>query len=109
MPDDRSAGGSPTVAPPQPRGLTPALERNITALARRRRDEEARASADERLAQAITRFTGSMAFVYVHVALFGLWIIANLGWIPGVPAWDPSFVVLAMAASVEAIFLSTFV
>jgi uncharacterized membrane protein len=35
--------------------------------------------------------------------------VANLGWVPGVPQWDPSFVVLAMVASVEAIFLSTFV
>ena len=33
----------------------------------------------------------------------------NLGWVPVVPAWDPSFVVLAMVAAVEAIFLSTFV
>jgi uncharacterized membrane protein len=33
----------------------------------------------------------------------------NLGWLPGVPRFDRSFTVLAMAASVEAIFLSTFV
>jgi uncharacterized membrane protein len=50
-----------------------------------------------------------MVFVYIHLALFGFWIIANLGWVPGVPKWDESFVVLAMWASVEAIFLSTFV
>jgi uncharacterized membrane protein len=50
-----------------------------------------------------------MTFVLLHLALFGFWIIANLGWIPGVPRWDESFVVLAMIASVEAIFLSTFV
>src|SRR5690242_101961 len=50
-----------------------------------------------------------MQFVYIHLAVFGFWIIANLHWVPGVPAWDESFVVLAMAASVEAIFLSTFV
>jgi uncharacterized membrane protein len=50
-----------------------------------------------------------MLFVYIHLAIFGFWIIANLGWIPGVPQWDESFVVLAMWASVEAIFLSTFV
>ncbi len=48
-------------------------------------------------------------FVYIHVVGFGFWIVANLHWIPGIPAWDPSFVILAMAASVEAIFLSTFV
>jgi uncharacterized membrane protein len=63
----------------------------------------------ERAADAITRFTGSMSFVYLHLLIFGMWIVANLHWIPGIPAWDESFVVLAMAASVEAIFLSTFV
>jgi uncharacterized membrane protein len=41
--------------------------------------------------------------------IYGFWIVANLGWIPGVPKFDPTFVVLAMEASVEAIFLSTFV
>src|SRR5438093_2408734 len=50
-----------------------------------------------------------MPFVYLHLIIFGLWIIINLGWIPFLPAFDPTFVVLAMAASVEAIFLSTFV
>jgi uncharacterized membrane protein len=50
-----------------------------------------------------------MQFVYIHLAVFGFWIVANLHWVPGVPAWDESFVVLAMVASVEAIFLSTFV
>jgi uncharacterized membrane protein len=85
------------------------LERNIRALQQRRRREEAEATAEERVAEAITRFTGSMRFVYLHLAFFGFWIVANLGWVPGVPRWDPSFVVLAMMASVEAIFLSTFV
>jgi uncharacterized membrane protein len=85
------------------------LERNIRALQRRRQQEGKEATAEERIAEAITRFTGSMRFVYLHLAFFGFWIVANLGWLPGVPRWDPSFVVLAMMASVEAIFLSTFV
>jgi uncharacterized membrane protein len=104
----RGAGASPTYPPP-PHGLSPVLERNIRALQLRRQREEKEATAEARLADAITRFTGSMRFVYLHLAFFGFWIVANLGWIPGVPAWDPSFVVLAMVASVEAIFLSTFV
>jgi uncharacterized membrane protein len=33
----------------------------------------------------------------------------NVGWLPFLPRFDPTFVILAMAASVEAIFLSTFV
>jgi len=61
------------------------------------------------VARAMTRFTGSMTFVYVHAALYGFWILANLGIVPGVRPWDDSFVVLAMIASVEAIFLSTFI
>jgi uncharacterized membrane protein len=89
--------------------LNSSLKRNIAALRRRRDEEEARASSDERLASAITRFSGSMRFVYVHALLYGAWIVANLGWIPGVRPWDPTFVVLAMIASVEAIFLSTFI
>jgi uncharacterized membrane protein len=105
----RRAATSPTYAPPPPSGLSPVLERNIRALQFRRQREEKEATAEERVAEAITRFTGSMRFVHLHLAFFGFWIVANLGWVPGVPAWDPSFVVLAMLASVEAIFLSTFV
>ena len=100
---------SPTVARPDPAGLTSALARNIEALRRRRADEERTATASERLAGAITAFTGSMTFAALHLAVFGFWIVANLGWVPAVRPWDESFVVLAMIASVEAIFLSTFV
>jgi uncharacterized membrane protein len=99
----------PTYPPPPPVGLSPVLERNIRALQLRRQQEEKEASAQERVADAITRFTGSMRFVYLHLAFFGFWLAANLGWVPGVAPWDPTFVVLAMIASVEAIFLSTFV
>ena len=103
------AGASPTYPPPPPHSLSSVLERNIQALHERRQQEEATASLQERIADAITRFTGSMTFVYLHLMLFGFWIVANLGWVPSVPQWDRSFVVLAMIASVEAIFLSTFV
>ncbi|WP_448203772.1 DUF1003 domain-containing protein [Azospirillum sp. sgz302134] len=107
---ERTAGkGGPVYPPPQASGLSSVLERNIQALQMRRQREEVEATAEARIADAITRFTGSMRFVYLHLAFFGIWIIANLGWIPGVPRWDPSFVILAMIASVEAIFLSTFV
>lgn len=90
-------------------GLTPALARNIDSIMKRRQDNQRAASAQERAASAISRFAGSMPFVYIHLVFYGIWIVANLGWIPGVPRWDPSLVILAMEASVEAIFLSTFV
>jgi uncharacterized membrane protein len=87
-------------------GLTDTLAANIERLARRRREQDARAHWTDRVAEQITCFTGSMLFVGIHLTLFGGWIAWNL-W--GEPKFDPSFVVLAMIASVEAIFLSTFV
>lgn len=100
---------TPTVPPPPPESLSSSLLRNIEALHRRRKEEEETASIEERLARAITRFTGSMRFVYLHALVYGFWIVANLGFVPQIRPWDPTFVVLAMVASVEAIFLSTFI
>nr|WP_201752109.1 DUF1003 domain-containing protein [Microvirga arsenatis] len=85
------------------------MERNIDALKRKRQEAEREASLQDRIAETITRFTGSMAFVYVHLFLVAGWVAANLNLIPGLPAFDPTFVILATFASVEAIFLSTFV
>jgi uncharacterized membrane protein len=91
----------------EPHELSASLKKNIEALRDRRKRERMSASPEERLANAITAFTGSMRFVYLHLAVYGFWIASNL--IPGFPHFDPTFVILAMAASVEAIFLSTFV
>lgn len=99
--DTRPPGG-------QNEAITPVLERNIEALIARRRSEEKQKTTQDRIADVITHFTGSMKFVYLHVLIFGAWIIINLGLTP-LPRFDPSFVILAMFASVEAIFLSTFV
>ena len=89
--------------------LSNVLARNIDSIMATRRQEERRKTGQDRLSDAITRFTGSMRFVYIHAVLFGGWIIWNLGWFPFLPVFDPSLVILAMVASVEAIFLSTFV
>src|ERR671911_1575483 len=85
------------------------VDRNVRALLQRRQEEQVSRSRQERIADAVTRFTGSMRFVYIHLVVFGTWIAINLGLFPFAPRFDPSFVVLAMVASVEAIFLSTFV
>src|SRR5687768_495177 len=85
------------------------VDRNIRALLAHRQEQQVSRSRQERIADAVTRFTGSMRFVYIHLVVFGAWILINLGWLPVIPRFDPSFVVLAMVASVEAIFLSTFV
>lgn len=89
-------------------GTAGVVERNVRVLLERRSQVERLRSAQDRVADRITRFTGSMPFVYMHIAVFGTWIALNTGWLPFEP-FDPTFVALAMVASVEAIFLSTFV
>ena len=99
----------PTAPPPRSPNLSAALNRNIAALQSRRGEEADARKWGERLADVVTRFAGSMVFVYLHAAIYGAWIVVNLGLVPGVPEFDKSFVILATEASVEAIFLSTFV
>jgi uncharacterized membrane protein len=89
--------------------IAPVVERNIRALIARRTAREHALTWQERLATHISRFAGSMAFVWLHLAFYGLWITINVGLIPPLPRFDPDFVLLAMEASVEAIFLSTFI
>jgi uncharacterized membrane protein len=93
----------------QESGTAHVLERNIEALLEKREAEEGRLGWEDRVAAAITGFSGSMRSVYFHAVLYGGWIAINLGWLPWIGTFDPTFVVLAMVASVEAIFLSTFI
>jgi uncharacterized membrane protein len=80
------------VPPKLPKPINPALAKHYEARA---------ASIQNRIADAITRFAGSMAFVYFHILWFAVWILFG---IEGYP-----FGLLTMIVSLEAIFLSTFV
>ena len=84
------------------------MQRNIRTVLQRRQAEEETKSLELRIAHAITCFTGSMPFVYIHLVLFAAWIICNIP-ATSLPKFDPTFDVLAMCASIEAIFLATFV
>ena len=90
-------------------GLSSVLHRNIEALREKRQAERARASAQDRIADVMTGFAGTMLFIYIHAALVVVWVIWNLALVPGLKPFDASFVILATVASVEAIFISTFV
>ena len=63
--------------------------------------EERAENAQNRIADVITAFAGSMAFVYIHIVWFGAWIGFGVEKYP--------FGLLTMIVSLEAIFLSTFV
>ena len=64
-------------------------------------DAARRESVQNRIADKITDFAGSMSFVYLHVLWFAGWIIFRVEAYP--------FGLLTMIVSLEAIFLSTFV
>ena len=58
-------------------------------------------SVQNRIADKITDFAGSMTFVYLHILWFGSWIGFGVEKYP--------YGLLTMIVSLEAIFLSTFV
>ncbi len=76
----------------QPEPVSPALLRHFRERSKRR---------ENRVSDQITRFAGSMKFVYIHAIWFSLWI--------GLGVEDYPFGLLTMIVSLEAIFLSTFV
>ena len=63
--------------------------------------EERARNVENRFADRITHFAGSMPFVYVHLVWFAVWIVGRVEHYP--------FGLLTMIVSLEAIFLSTFV
>jgi uncharacterized membrane protein len=62
--------------------------------------QERAAFVQNRIADRITAYAGSMHFVYLHIALFALWMLL---------IEDSPWPTLTLIVSLEAIFLSTFV
>jgi uncharacterized membrane protein len=81
-------------------GLTPKLPEPLSP-AQVKQGEERATNTQNKIADAITRFSGSMTFVYIHIIWFATWIGFGVEKYP--------FGLLTMIVSLEAIFLSTFV
>lgn len=65
---------------------------------------------EDRVADKITNFAGSLNFVYLHAVWFLVWIADNVGIFGNSSKFDEfPFGLLTMIVSLEAIFLSTFV
>jgi uncharacterized membrane protein len=74
--------------------------------------EEDRRTTVMKIADWISEFSGSLPFLFIHCAIFFLWIVVNVGPLAHtlVGGWDPfPFGLLTMAVSLEAIILSVFV
>lgn len=66
--------------------------------------------AEDRTADKVTSFAGSLKFVYIHSIWFGVWIVLNIGLAGAGLEFDKfPFGLLTMIVSLEAIFLATFV
>ena len=89
--------------------LSNVIERNIRTIIDLRLQAARARGLQDRLADAITAFSGRMVFVYAHIVWFGLWFVLNTGRF-GVLPFDPfPYGLLTMVVSLEAIFLATFV
>src|SRR5205809_1249951 len=103
----------PRVVPGVCIGLRPGKARGVIQMAIRvavkrplhpalyRQAEERARDVQNRIADFITRFAGSMPFVYIHAVFFAAWIVSGIESFP--------YGLLTMIVSLEAIFLSTFV
>lgn len=90
------------------RGLARVVERNIATICDIQERMRRERTLQDKVADLITSFSGSMLFVYLHAVWFGIWILVNLGATP-FKKFDPfPFGLLTMIVSLEAIFLSTF-
>jgi uncharacterized membrane protein len=94
--------------PPESSKVAQVVERNIQSLVERQQADHKQRTREEKIADAITHFAGSMRFIYLHIVVFGLWIAINLGWLP-LPRFDPSLAILAIIGSFEAVFFAVFV
>jgi uncharacterized membrane protein len=102
--DSVASNSAPAVSSPEP------AERNVSAVAEIEREALHERSKADRIADAITRFTGSAPFAIFHVLWFAGWAVVNVGMIAGVKPFDPfPFSFLTLLVSLEAIFLSMFV
>lgn len=89
--------------------LASVVQQNVAAIEQHQRDAIAKRTLKERVADAITRVSGSLLFVFAHVVWFTVWVAANLSFF-GIKPFDPfPFGLLTTIVSLEAIFLSTFV
>jgi len=89
--------------------LSNVIQRNIRKIIQVRLQSVREQTLQDRIANGMTTFSGSMPFFYLHVAWFCVWILLNTGRV-GMPPFDPyPYGLLTMIVSLEAIFLSTFV
>jgi uncharacterized membrane protein len=89
--------------------LSNIIQRNIRKIIQVRLKSVSEQNLQDRIANRMTSFSGSMSFFYIHVVWFCLWFLLNTGHL-GITPFDPyPYGFLTVVVSLEAIFLATFV
>jgi uncharacterized membrane protein len=92
----------------RPRSAADVTRDNVQAMRRLEEVAIAQRTVADRIAEFVARFCGSITFVWIHAALFTVWIAWNA--LPGLAHFDPyPFTFLTLCVSLEAIFLSSFI
>ncbi len=108
-PEDRSKGSPISENDPTSRSAEELTRRNVDRVLALEAAEHRKATAGDRLADAITNFSGSMTFVWLNVLSIAGWMVVNLA-LPKPRRFDPfPFSLLTLVLSVEAIFLAIFI
>ena len=86
-----------------------AAQENIRTVTRLQRQVRKQRSISQRVIDSVAAFAARESTVAAHLAVFAIWIAANVGVLPVRP-FDPfPFSILASIVSLEAIFLTLFV
>jgi CheY-like chemotaxis protein len=89
--------------------LSKIMQRNIRKIIHIRQKAVHGQGLQDRIANRMTAFSGSMPFFYLHIAWFSIWFLLNTGHL-GIAPFDPyPYGFLTVVVSLEAIFLATFV
>jgi uncharacterized membrane protein len=81
---------------------------NIMKIVQHRIELTRKRTLQERVSDALTDFSGTMLFVYLHILWFIVWFLINTGVIH-LPRFDPyPYGLLTLIVSLESIFLSAF-
>lgn len=107
MPDPANAAPEP---PDPARATSEATRGDLEAILRLEREARHAITRSERIGLAAVRFVGRLGFLIAHVIVMTLWVVVNLGSVPGIRPFDPfPFGILTMFVSAEGVLLALFI
>ena len=86
------------------------VHEHVELIAKHEQEFLARRTRAERVGDTVAGYVGSLAFVLIHLVLFGGWVLLNVLPIPGIRHFDPPpFSLLGTLLAFEAILLGSFI